>query len=80
MELPDMHKEDLVFVHEASAATGVPATVIRQWAARGRIHRFPGNHHKHGRGHFKRTMYALPEIAQLAKDYQATPQRAPKAA
>lgn len=80
MDLPEMREEDLVYVHEATAATGVPATVIRQWASRGRIHRFPGDHRRHGGGHFKRTMYALPEIEQLAAGYQATPQRAPKAA
>lgn len=80
MDVRYLHEDDLVFAHEAEAATGVPAPVIRQWASRGRINRFPGNGQAHGRGHFHRTMYALPEIRELAQNYTATPQRAPKAA
>lgn len=80
MDVCYLGEEDLVYVHEAEAATGVPAPVIRKWASRGRINRFPGNGQAHGSGHFHRTMYALPEIQQLAKSYTATPQRAPKAA
>lgn len=75
-----LQTEDLVFAHEAEAATGVPQQVIRKWASRGRIQKFPGNGHAHGRGHFARTMYALPEIEQLARSYTPTPQRAPQAA
>lgn len=80
MDVIYLQTEDLVYVHEAEQQTGVPATVIRQWASRGRINRFPGNGRKHGRGHFHRTMYALPEIRELARGYKPTPQRAPRAA
>lgn len=80
MDVIYLQTEDLVYVHEAESETGVPAAVIRKWASRGRISRFPGNGQAHGRGHFHRTMYALPEIRELAASYKATPQRAPRAA
>lgn len=85
MEVKYLQVDDLVYGHEAAAATGVPETVIRKWASRGKIHRFPAKHARgggppQGNGHMHRTMYALPEIQTLAKTYQATPQRAPKTA
>lgn len=80
MELAELYAEDLVFVHEAEAATGVPRNVIRLWAHRGKIRRFPGNGRLTGNGHANRTMYALPEIREHAKTYRPTPQRAPKRA
>lgn len=80
MDVIYLQAEDLVFAHEAEQVTGVPTTVIRKWASRGRIQRFPGDGRPHGGGHFHRTMYALPEIQQLAQTYKATPQRAPRAA
>lgn len=80
MRLTAIHKTDLVYVHEAEAATGVPRATIRQWAARGKIRRFEGDGKPNGQGHAHRTMYALPEIRALAASYQPTPQRAPRAA
>jgi hypothetical protein len=80
IELTRLYSRDLVFVHEATQATGVPAAVIRQWAARGKIRRFEGTGRYSGQGHLKKTMYALPEIEALAATYRPMPQRAPKAA
>lgn len=80
MDVIYLQTEDLVFAHEAEAATGVPQQVIRKWASRGRIQRFNGDGRPHGRGHFARTMYALPEVEHLARSYRPTPQRAPQAA
>ncbi|MFJ6215019.1 hypothetical protein ACIQGZ_17040 [Streptomyces sp. NPDC092296] len=62
--------EHLVFAHEAVAATGVPETVLRQWARRGRITRFPGDGRPSGDGHLYRTMYSLPEVQEQAKSYR----------
>jgi hypothetical protein len=76
----DLYPDDLVYEHEAVAATGVPGTVIRQWARRGKIQRFPGNGQLTGQGHEYKTMYALPEIEERARNYRPMPQRAPKAA
>lgn len=76
----ELYTDDLVFEHQAVAATGVPGTVIRQWARRGRIQRFTGNGRYSGDGHEYKTMYALPEIQQLAATYKPRPQRAPRAA
>ncbi|MEU5147551.1 hypothetical protein AB0G42_10195 [Streptomyces yangpuensis] len=69
--------QDLVYVHEAEEATGIPRSVIRQWASRGKINKFPGDGRATGKGHSYRTMYALPEIRELAKSYRAAPQRRP---
>lgn len=65
---------DLVPGNVAAAETGVPETVIRQWASRGKIRRYPNRWRSAG----MRTMYALPEVRALAATYKATPQRAPK--
>lgn len=62
--------DDLVYEHEASAATGVPGPVIRQWARRGKIHRFAGDGRPSGQGHFYRTQYSLPEIREAATSYR----------
>lgn len=75
MRLSELHVEDLVFGHEAEAATGVPQAVIRQWASRGKIHRFSGEHRLTGNGHEYKTMYALPEIRDQARAYRPVPQR-----
>ncbi|PWG14032.1 hypothetical protein DF268_08535 [Streptomyces sp. V2] len=80
MKPAELYPEDLVYEHEATAATGVPGPVIRQWARRGRIQRFPGDGRPAGQGHGYKVMYALPEIAERALTYRPTPQRAPKAA
>lgn len=81
MRPSELYAEDLVFAHEAAADTGVPQSVIRKWASRGRIQRFEGDARKYsGQGHEYKTMYALPEVRELATRYKRTPQRAPKAA
>jgi len=80
MKPSELYAEDLVFAHEAEAATGVPKAVIRQWASRGRIRRYEGDGKYSGQGHEYKTMYALPEVEALAVRYKPTPQRAPKAA
>ena len=80
MDPTELYPDDLVYEHEAVAATGVPGQVIRQWARRGRIQRFQGNGQLTGQGHEYKTMYALPEIQQRAATYRPMPQRAPKAA
>ena len=78
MRLAELCPEVLVFAHEAEQATGVPQQVIRKWASRGKIRRFPGEHRLTGNGHEYKTKYALPEIQEQAHAYQAAPQRAPK--
>lgn len=81
MKPSELYPDDLVFAHEASADTGVPEPVIRQWASRGRIQRFQGDARQYsGHGHEYKTMYALPEVRERARKYKATPQRARKAA
>lgn len=75
MKVAEIETEDLVFVHEAEKATGIPRNVIRTWASRGKIRRFPGNGRLAGNGHEYRTMYALPEILERAAHYRPTPQR-----
>ncbi|MFI5985060.1 hypothetical protein ACIBEA_29865 [Streptomyces sp. NPDC051555] len=81
MDLHELFPDDFVFENEAAAATGVPGTVIRQWARRGKIRRFPGRPSEYaGNGHEFTTMYALPEIEARAATYRPTPQRRPKAA
>lgn len=80
MRPAELYPDDLVFAHEAEARTGVPQTVIRKWASRGKIRRYEGDGQYSGQGHEYKTMYALPEIQPLADRYKATPQRAPKAA
>lgn len=77
----ELYPDDLVFEHEATAATGVPGPTIRQWARRGKIRRFKGDPTQYsGQGHEYKTMYALPEIRERAASYRRMPQRAPKAA
>jgi len=80
MRPSQLHVEDLVFAYEAEAATGVPQAVIRQWASRGKIQRFTGEHRLTGNGHEYKTMYALPEITERAATYRPTPQRGQRAA
>lgn len=77
MRPSELYAEDLVFEHEATEATGIPGNVIRQWARRGRIQKFPGEGRLTGNGHEYKTMYALPEIQALAPSYRPRPQRAP---
>jgi len=81
MELHQLFPDDLVFESEATEATGVPGTVIRQWARRGKIRRFTGRTSEYaGNGREHTTMYALPEIRERAATYRPMPQRKPKAA
>jgi hypothetical protein len=80
MDVAELYPDDLVFGHEASAATGVPETVIRKWASRGQIKRFRGDPRQYaGQGHEYKTMYALPEIEKKAATYKSNPNRRPKA-
>lgn len=72
------HVEDLVYIDRAEDETGVPRAIIRQWASRGRITRYPGDGRSFGSGHFQRTMYDLTEIRALAPTYRPAPQRAPE--
>ncbi|MFJ9413149.1 hypothetical protein ACIRPT_03160 [Streptomyces sp. NPDC101227] len=62
MHPAELYPDDLVYVDDAERETGVPRATIRQWAARGKIRRYPGNGRPSGLGHAQRTMYALPEI------------------
>jgi hypothetical protein len=62
--------DDLVYANEASAITGIPEQVLRQWARRGKLHRFPGDGRPSGQGHLYRTMYSLPEVVEAAAAYQ----------
>lgn len=80
MRPSELYAEDLVFEYEATAETGVPGSVIRQWARRGKIQRFAGEGRLTGNGHEYKTMYALPEVRARAETYRPTPQRSPKAA
>ncbi|MFF4746806.1 hypothetical protein [Streptomyces sp. NPDC001268] len=80
MRPAELYPDDLVFEHEATAATGVPGPTIRQWARRGKIRRYEGNGRYSGNGHEYKTMYALPEIEARAAQYKRCPQRRPKAA
>lgn len=75
MRPSELHVEDLVFEHEATAETGIPGPVIRQWASRGKIQKFPGEGRLTGNGHEYKTMYALPEIQERARTYRPRPQR-----
>ncbi|MGW6703596.1 hypothetical protein ACWGDE_01700 [Streptomyces sp. NPDC054956] len=80
MELHELYPDDFVFENEATEATGVPGPVIRQWARRGKIRRFPGRPGEYaGNGREHKTMYALPEIQERAASYRPMPQRNPKA-
>lgn len=81
MSLYELYARDLVFENEATEATGVPGSVIRKWASRGKIHRFSGRPDEYaGNGREFKTMYALPEIEARAATYRPLPQRSPKAA
>ncbi|KMS71751.1 hypothetical protein ACH49_24280 [Streptomyces leeuwenhoekii] len=80
MHPAELYPADLVYEHEAVAATGVPGQVIRQWARRGKIQRFQGDGRLTGQGHEYKTMYALPEIRERARTYRPMPQRARRAA
>jgi hypothetical protein len=52
----DFYGDDLIPADEAAKLAGVTEAAIRQWATRGKIHRFPG------RRRAERTLYARPEI------------------
>ncbi|MFF5473344.1 hypothetical protein [Streptomyces achromogenes] len=80
MDVTELYPDDLVYEHEATAATGVPGPVIRQWARRGKIRRFEGDGRLTGQGHEYKTMYALPEVRERAHTYRPMPQRARRAA
>jgi hypothetical protein len=62
--------EDLVYEDEATEATGVPGPVLRQWARRGKLRRFPGDGRPSGNGTLHRTMYSLPQVREAAATYR----------
>lgn len=74
------YPDELVYGHEAAQILGVPERIIRSWAWRGKVKRYPGDGRPNGHGHGYRTMYALPELRPLAHRYLADPRRAAKAA
>lgn len=81
MDPTELYTHDLVFAKEASEETGVPQAVLRKWASRGDIRRYPGDPKRYaGEGHEYKTMYALPEVKARAERYKSCPQRRPKAA
>lgn len=55
-----LYADDLIPADEAAKLAGVGEATIRQWATRGKIHRFPG------RRRSERTLYARPEIEAVA--------------
>ncbi len=62
VNLLDLYGTDLIPAAEAARIADVSEATIRQWATRGKIHRFPGRRRCEG------TMYARPEIlAEVAK-------------
>jgi hypothetical protein len=67
-------EQNLIPAWEAEHEYGVPQQVIRKWASRGKINRFPGQRNADG------TWYDRFEVATMAARYKATPQRAPRAA
>ncbi|MFJ5785341.1 hypothetical protein [Streptomyces hydrogenans] len=71
MDPAELYPDDLIYGHEASALTGVPESVIRKWASRGKISRFRGSPRQYsGQGHEYKTMYALPEVKAAAAGYR----------
>lgn len=72
MHAADAHPEDLLTAAQIEAEYGVPGAVVRQWASRGRVIRYPGRTRRQG------TMYARQHIEPLARQYRPAPQRAPR--
>lgn len=60
VNLVHLYPDDLISGAEAADIAGVTPAAIRQWATRGKIHRFPGRRRCEG------TMYARPEIEEIA--------------
>lgn len=61
----DIYADDLIPADQAAEMAGVTEATIRQWATRGRIHRFPG------RRRSERTLYARPEIEAIVAERKA---------
>lgn len=61
----ELYADDLIPADEAARLAGVGEATIRQWATRGRIHRFPG------RRRSERTLYARPEIEAIVAERRA---------
>ena len=74
MHASDAYPEDLMTARQIEDEYGVPGQVLRKWASRWRIARYPGRWRRHG------TMYARQHVQPLAEQYKAVPQRAPKRA
>ncbi|MGW7296097.1 hypothetical protein ACWGIB_27390 [Streptomyces xiamenensis] len=70
VQAADAYPEDLMTPAQIQTEWGVPGGVLRQWATRGRIIRYPGRH----RGQV--TMYARQHVEPLAERYRPVPQRA----
>jgi predicted site-specific integrase-resolvase len=64
MDIWHLDPEDLISASEAAEIAGVSEAAVRQWATRGKIHRFPGQRRCDG------TMYARPEIEAIAEERQ----------
>ena len=60
MDLVQVYPEELIPAAVAAAMAGVGEATIRQWATRGKIHRFPA------RRRAEPTLYAKPEIEAMA--------------
>jgi predicted site-specific integrase-resolvase len=59
MDVRRLFPEDLITAAEAATIAEVSEPTIRQWATRGKIHRFPGSRRS------ERTLYARPEIEAI---------------
>lgn len=72
--ITDNRSGDLIPAAQAEAEYGVPQQVLRQWATRGKINRFPGRYRAQA------TWYSRLELDTAAADYTPMPQRAPRRA
>ena len=61
MDVWQFRPDDLIPASEAAEIADVSQAAIRQWATRGKIHRFPGRRRCEG------TLYARPEIEAVAE-------------
>lgn len=74
VDLIQIRGTDLIPGAEAARIAGVTEGAIRQWATRGKIHRFPGRRRCEG------TMYARPEVEAVAAEQRAKNKAGPLAA
>lgn len=64
MDVWQFRPDDLITAAEAAEIADVSEGAVRQWATRGKIHRFPGRRRCEG------TLYARPEIEAVAATRQ----------